>query len=1016
MSLDKIHENIEICIEYLYNIYDLKKYDLIHNYDLKFHFENIKVDINHIDYYEFEKMFLFYVKLLKYYFKLRRNLNKNIDDKYTVVFLMINLILLKNFIQNKYTPKNIVLKLIYKYINVEFKKSIPFLDTNIKENILIIYKSVFDPYKYIPNVVSSTYQKYLELLYGINRIDKNYDYFIDPSNKILLSCDNYLYNECYEQCMLGSENYNNFFNTDYKYKCVKNKIDSKNLFLNSLNLLNKKELIVFICSYEQYSNIDLFFNYRFDNYKKNDLKNIAIDMINIGLNQKYDNELQLDILKKSNMYKHQLKEILYVYIDYFDNYNISYFDLYNYVTLYFTKFIKNDILNDLFYIFLFNFDDLELHISNISYYENFYNNMIKLNNYSGIEYNKGILLMDTENENFEYEIIKTTPLPIYNSRYQIEIENHDYVYLKISTENIFYFYYNQSSSNEEYMNLNTKIYSLKTEEIVNIIRTYSFIFSVKNIPYVVKIDDKYVVVNHYMTMFKSMITKENNIIVKFFPNFNFIENKTKIIDHRFKKITMFPILNTSKNMYNFAYDYTCKNIQNFDKIIIIGDNDISSLIVSLNEYTDIPVFLQNELDHNIENSVFIIFTSLNEYKINKKYLYNKLNRLNYVICINSIKESYHKNTILLNYNSYDIGNFFMNMIPQKEYLFRNFILEDDIFTLNEKFEMIFNYFVRKNNKKQLTDLKPFIVNDVFNLEELLPSLENVFEIEDEYLDKIYILIINYGEYIVSFCIEFNYSIPSFEFWLLNKNFSKYYACLYSRVVDNYLDEIYFNPIINYVGRVGEKQVDDVIAKYEYCGIHVSNDGGYIYSMPSCVGPDDKKDSWLIKLEIDLFKVIDCDYILIDEYHVYNLKPVFLNNIILDKKPYSWYNKFGYKNSFNNEELYDIIKDIKIKGLFDNSGEMSVSEIIKYNNIKFKGSFEDIINYFDEINKDKKLIEYLDNEKFAYYTYEELKKKINRIINDIKDDRILNAFKLSVVYDVLSAMHVNNMFLIYDLKN
>jgi hypothetical protein len=114
----------------------------------------------------------------------------------------------------------------------------------------------------------------------------NNDKFIDPINKKFRECSLLYDYECNEECKI-KEIKKTLFGFITEDKCQEKNISMDKLFKNSSYNLNRNDIVNFICSYEQYSDENLFFQIDFpeNEYNNEKLLSILNDLFLQGLNQ-----------------------------------------------------------------------------------------------------------------------------------------------------------------------------------------------------------------------------------------------------------------------------------------------------------------------------------------------------------------------------------------------------------------------------------------------------------------------------------------------------------------------------------------------------------------------------------------------------------------------------------------------------------------------------------------------------------------------------------------------------------
>jgi hypothetical protein len=533
MSSERLSKNIGICLDYLQSLF--KK-------DIDYFSENINYEecvkyiqigsINMELYYKFEKMFKYFIKLVKYYHRFTRmyqNFGKNYSI-YIYLYYVIEYILLSKIIN---IPKedNIQMRLISKIENITYElDEIYKFNSNLKENVLIFYNNI-------------NFKSYLTE--SIKKSYSNHENFINPIEKIFRNCNLVSDENCNEECEpKTTSSYFFMKNTS----CVDKNDGMISIMVKSINNLTREELILFLCSYEQYSNEDLFFEIDY-NYDRNQLISLARRLISEGLNQKYTIQNQQDLLLKSKFTKSEIIKIYDIIYDYIKYSNKSYFDLYKYIEL---------IINNkhIFYIILYvieyysleninirnllNLDKIELStysfkidssskkneelVKNLSKHKlidflNFPDIYIALLSYfehSVTEFTY-YNLIDIKDKDYSKKCVEMYKTPFYFSDVKLSknYKSMEYEYQKIKIKDIYYFLNSPTME----CRLNYDNFKMDKNKILEVYSDGSIEFSIKEIPIVIEIDGKMVIIDNQLSLFTFMFCGRDYVVVKFIKNY-----------------------------------------------------------------------------------------------------------------------------------------------------------------------------------------------------------------------------------------------------------------------------------------------------------------------------------------------------------------------------------------------------------------------------------------------------------------------------------------------------------------
>lgn len=528
MSAEQIKKNIDICLDYLKPFFKKDIEYFKENYEDCVKYIQIG-DINMELYFKFEKMFKYFIKLVKYYYRYTRFYQNFVNNYgiYVYLYYILEYIILSNIINIKKDDR-IQMSIISKIENISYElDDIYNLDFDLKENVLIFYNNI-NFKSYLTESIKNKYE--------------NHEYFINPIDKKFRNCDLLSEENCNEECEKSiSRKMLLYKNTS----CVDKYISMKNFMLKSIRDLSKDELILFLCSYEQYSDEDLFFEIDY-NYTHNELLSKARKLILSGLNQKYTIQNQQELLLKSKFSREEIIKIYNIIYDYMKNSNKSYFDLYKYIDL----IISN---RDVFYIILYNigYHSLEnIDIENIlnldkfkittyatdsGFFKNdetienlskhnihkFRLNGIKIDLLSYFEhlvtefhyYN----LIDIDDNDYSKNCVEMYKTPFYFSNIKLgkDYKSMEYEYRKIKIKDIFYFI----NSPQMECRLNYDHFKMDGNKILNVYSNPIIEFTIKDIPVVIEIDNKMVIIDNQISLFTFMFCGRDYVIVKFIKNY-----------------------------------------------------------------------------------------------------------------------------------------------------------------------------------------------------------------------------------------------------------------------------------------------------------------------------------------------------------------------------------------------------------------------------------------------------------------------------------------------------------------
>ena len=702
----KILTNLDVPIQYLQSLYNIS-IDEINNENLEDYRKNINIPENiSVEYYQFEKMFQYFKKLIKYYYRYNRT-NANTKIKYETLFYLFysyEFELLKIMIDQA-NDDEYKLSFLIKIKNISLELS----DTPDLSNFFITeINNLYNSYDITSQLTSNIrskfpqYVKYIMKKYSKELI--NNDKFIDPINKKFRNCKLLKDYECNEECHIVDVK-KTIYGLITAEECHEKNTQMKNLFRNSSYKLNRNDIINFICSYEQYSDEDLFFQIEFDEkeYNNERLLEILNNLFNQGLNQKYPLENQYIIFEKCKLSVNDIIKLTNYIYNFIYKTKSSYFELYKYFCTILSKYTSNgdklekNTVSNMFYIILYNLEYADIKLSEIpiymklnksrlnSYDFTFYNRFIsntipikldgymKIGDYDYVKYKiellsgydryldeyKYFLTKEFDDNFFNYEFYKSYPLSIYYSDKNIDInfEKATYKYKNLNYFDI-KFYANKNTLNEN-------IYTFKYTEdsfnlrsyIENLFKEPGIDIEIDNIPVVIKIDDQYVVIKNEEYFFYSIFLGNKSLTVKYIENYeNFNNNESNklglnndIVENKYIYPRLMSVLYLiNKNQLNIPANKKYKNIVLVSKYNAKLKENILN-IIDEKILNDLNIIELTEIDEKyINDDHFIILDENIETK-------NLINRLNYVIIKNeNVDElNYNLDKIILNIEKID---------------------------------------------------------------------------------------------------------------------------------------------------------------------------------------------------------------------------------------------------------------------------------------------------------------------------------------------------------------------------
>ena len=342
-----------------FKIVTIKNYNV--NIDLDFYYEL---------FLDFKKNFNLFIKFNNY---LRRSFIENVDANEKILvnyYITQYAFLFKFFLDYQKLDKNNYIKLLTILDNIEYNIENSFTNSQYKSIIVKNYIHLYE--KFVLNNDKSYFESdeknmkyYNYLTKTANENYKDIDYILYPPEKKIRNCSILKEEECAEECERIEQG--SFFAwtgiTKKTIKCT-NRSDIKEIFKKSIENLSRKELIIFLCGYEQYENEELFYEIEYDEkiYFDNELIQYAKDFIDNGLNQSYPENIITDLIKKNHITNIIFFRIVgyiltHIYHFIYGNNSLNFFDMYLFFTKILEKYEYIDYIDkkDLFYICLFNF-------------------------------------------------------------------------------------------------------------------------------------------------------------------------------------------------------------------------------------------------------------------------------------------------------------------------------------------------------------------------------------------------------------------------------------------------------------------------------------------------------------------------------------------------------------------------------------------------------------------------------------------------------------------------------------
>ena len=479
----------------------------------------INTDFYYDLFLDFKKVFNLFIKFNNY---LRRTLIENVSDNEKILlnfYITQYAFLLKFTLSYQKLERVNYIKLLTLLNNIEYSVEDTLINREYKKIIVDNYYQLYEKYN-LKDIQSYFYSDENNIEY-YNYLKKtpNQDYnninnIIYGPEKKIRNCSTLKEEECAEECEKIEQG--SFFAwtgiTKKSFNCV-NRSDFKEMYKKSIENLSRKELIIFLCGYEQYDNEKLFYEIDYpdsDDYSEEKLIKIAENFIDNGLNQKYPENIIIEIIKRNFITNVVfLRIISYCYIYILNLFVYKKLKIYNFfdMKLFFSKimenyeYIENIDKKELFYIVLYNFfpykyftdvySDEALNIKeditrNINYFYiknkisidvpfNF-NGTYKLKDYDII--NKNISIQNL----YIHDHIKPNTNLILNmlSEYSFDVDDYKYELIKCLDENFDYEWnntfpinvyldhiknFNQHNSNVEFEYVNLNISKIKYSSI-----------------------------------------------------------------------------------------------------------------------------------------------------------------------------------------------------------------------------------------------------------------------------------------------------------------------------------------------------------------------------------------------------------------------------------------------------------------------------------------------------------------------------------------------------------------------
>ena len=903
-----------------------------------------KKELTESDFYIIEYYLCNFIKYIKYYCRI----HNKIKSKYLYslkIFYLFECYSMNYFIQNKfiYLYKYILNKL--KVVNDEINH-LTFIPQNYKKEIL-------DSFENIKN----------DIFY---EIDDDYYYIIMNNEKIQIKQEFVFYQH---------KNYN-FGDVFEYYKFL------DNVFL----MINKHDFILSIASIEVFDDIELYYNTVNENFLDELYKtkiDILIQKYKIhfynNLNFLYDRNIKESVIYNSSLsYNIIIKIISIIY----KNRNHNYFTFYRFIIEYLNllKYVPDDIKPHIFYMIIYDlkFHEINIYKFIIEYYNsiNYIEPIISINIFDHVienitEYNLDLIsiqdykinknrydLLKNIDNNFNNEWLYTHILPIYNTDKKIKLNPKKYNYKLINIKKLKIYRYTDFIDNHLYT-INTNI------DIENFIKSQwsnpFYNMNPEQYPVVIKMDNEYLVIKNIDFFIKLCALGYRNILIKKqryeFSNKYDIDHGIDIM--HLKEFNILPRLKFIKNINQFHLEIDDTK----DTIIFTNDGYHINIF---KKFLNNIIFKHHDEFYNEElrNKKIIIVNDYNDFAYYDKCIYRK----NYLLL-------YHDDKKFVNYDDYKI---YLNLyddehvIEALSLMYKNSELKYNLSKFEKKFKIINN---TKFFPKYIQNL-----NKNMNLINLDIVPKNIKQFYEHLKNKNYNQFYEYEQYkfLYFFYYRNEFAMMKLKFEIDNnenklrfklmdkKNESNCFVSLVKNIKD--IDEYYFKIDtddhkidINTVGVLKIKSNYKKIIKKYKDGIYVPYTENYISINNVCLGPTERKGTWIANLKIDLYKSLNFRYILLwDDAKVkkrYSLK--FLR-MFKNINPMSWYGSMGYQQNYDIDSLYDMIKNIDIKDIIKkykikikNDGIYTLESLFKLNNynkcMDLFIIFTDGVNIFNDNN-------------------------------------------------------------------
>ena len=273
--------------------------------------------------------------------------------------------------------------------------------------------------------------------------------------------------------------------------------------------------------------------------------------------------------------------------------------------------------------------------------------------------------------------------------------------------------------------------------------------------------------------------------------------------------------------------------------------------------------------------------------------------------------------------------------------------------------------------------------------------------------------------------------------ILNDNGKKCITSIIKDIDDydsykNNINDLYIN-IIGFGKLKIESKCKKIleIKKGYYCPSYSS----YIRSDEYCLGPKEKKGTWIAGLKIQIMRFLGCRFIFLTDAAEVKNHDLFLSRLFQNKDNLSWYSSFGYQYVYDLNLIYKLIKNFNIADIINknnNINEISSITIEEYSNIfnnmelfydenitlyklYYKLILDNNIN-FNIIDK-LKIMFYFEKFNINYQNtiiFDELIfDKLKNILNNINDNNLKLIFKkyiISIFFNIL--FYYSRIFLFY----